>query len=166
MLGDKHMKRIMRYSIIIILSVIITFAVFFQNGSVKYPLDDCVTYFDDEARYQLMEIKDYHIQDLKKGSTIFTNVTGYAFYENVLYVEFNEFIGYDGESKYSNAQYEHLYGTYSLVNEEKVTHSTIDEFDTEAQSIFHNKKIMVRLDPNKSRWIRWLSEFIPLKYRK
>lgn len=150
------MKKVLKCSIIIIAIVIVCIAVIIQQYKhpLKYSLDDCVTYFDDEARYQLVEIKDYHIQDLKKGSTIFTNVTAYAFYENVLYVEFNEFIGYDGEPQYSNALYEQRYGTYSLVNEEKVMHSTIEEFDSETQNIFHNKKIMVSLDPNKSQWLR------------
>lgn len=158
------MKKVVRYSIIIAACVTVFLAMLFQNNSVKYPLDDCIIYFDDEARYQLIDINNYHIQDVKQGNTIFTNVTGYAFCENVLYVEFNEFVGYDGKPQHDNARYEHSYGTYNLITEEKVTHSKLDEFEPETQNIFHNKKVMNDLDTDKSRWAKRILKFIPLRY--
>lgn len=166
MLRGSDMKKFLKYCIIVLSLALVIFAVYPQKTSVKYSLDNCVTYFDDEARYQLIEIKDYYIQDAKVGSSIFANVTRYGFYENILYVEFDEFRGYAGEPHRNNSIYEHLYGTYDIVDEKKVIYKKIEDFDKATRTIFRNNKIMVELNSNKNAFEKWISELIPLKYRK
>lgn len=160
------MTQIIRCGVVMIAAAIVSLVMFFQDDSVEYPLYDCVTYFDDEARYQLIEIQDYYIQDVKQGNTIFTNVTAYAFYENILYVEFNEFMGYDGEPRRDNEVYKRLYGTYNIIDESKVIHDKIEDFDEDVISVFRDDKMMIKLNSDRSGFERWISEFIPLKYRK
>lgn len=144
----------------------ITVMIHQYNHQLKYSLDDCVTYFDVEARYQLIEIKDYHIQDKKLDMTLFTNVVRYGFYENVLYVEFDEFKGYNGEPHHDNALYERLYGTYDIITEERNIYNSKENICESSKNIFADNHIMVDLNSEKSILRKWILELIPLKYRK
>lgn len=164
--GNVMKKNIYKCTLGVLSVILIVFILYTKTSSIKYPLDDCVTYFDDEARYQLIEIYDYYIQDLKTEQSIFKNVTSYAFYNNTFYVEFNEFKGYDGEPHHDNSVYERLYGTYNIIDDEKYIHTRIEDFDEIAKSIFNNNKIMIRLTPGKNTFVKQISQLIPLKYRK
>lgn len=159
----------------IILSTIILIAVativyiiilFHLNLNIKYNLDDCVTYFDNEARYQLIEIDNYFIVDKKKETTLFTNVTKYAFQDEILYVEFNEFAGYSGEAHHDNEIHICMYGIYNLHDESKVVVKDITDFSKKNQSIFNNEEVMIKLDSNINSWNKHFSELIPSRLRK
>lgn len=151
------------FAFIFVLLIVILFV---NKSNVKYSLDDCVTYFDEEGRYQLIEIEDYFIVDKKDGVSLFPCVTQYAFHENIVYAQYNEFIGYSGEPHNNTKMYACRYGTFDVVKGEKKVVKRIEEFPTEVQNIFNDNDIMIRLNPDKNNFERWIMNFIPTKYRK
>lgn len=163
-------KNIRKLNVVNMFSVIIVILyainLFFFNSNIKYNLDDCVTYFDEEARIQLIEIGDYFVQDKKTNKTLFSNIIKYAFVNDVLYVEFNEFIGYLGEPHHDNAIYVSKYGIYDAKSERIVINNKLCDFDKNIQNIFNNQKMMIELNPNRNFLKRHFSKLIPKKIRK
>lgn len=65
-----------------------------------------------------------------------------------------------------NALYERLYGTYDIITEERNIYNSKENICESSKNIFADNHIMVDLNSEKSNLKTWISELIPLKYRK
>ena len=142
---------------LILLCVAIIFVIFFcMKSNVKYPLHDCVTYFDGEARYQLVDVgKEYHIMDASKGKSLCSNVKYYLYQNDKLYLIYDKNIGEENCVPY--------YGVLDTTSDEFTETNLLGNVETE---FAYDKADMIDLTKRQNPFIKWLTDFLPHKIRK
>ena len=139
---------------------VILIIVFFTEPKVKYPLNDCVTYFDSEARYQLVDVgNEYHILDASAGKSLCSNIKYYLYQNNELYLIYEKNIGVKNNNKIS----EIYYGLIDTISGEFTETNSLSDVYTK---FAYNKADMIDLTKRKSSFVEWLTDFIPHKIRK
>lgn len=149
--------------ILIITFVVITTGfclILFLNGyGIKYPTTDCVTYFDKDGQYQLLYVgNNYYLYDAKTEKSICPTIRYYLHDNDIVYLIHDIFVGGNAQSPI----YEKRYAIFDIATGKLTSKKTKDELGI----IFTSEKNMIELPREKSDFERWISDFIPLKFRK
>lgn len=133
---------------------------FFVDGyGLKYSISDCVTYFDKDGQYQLLYVgNNYYLYDAKTTESICPTIRHYQHKDNNIYLIYDVYIGGDAQ----NPIYEKYYGIFNIKTGTLVSAKTSNELPES----FVMEKDMIELPHKKSNFERWISDFIPHKYRK
>lgn len=154
---NTHVKLLI---IFIFCVTVISIVLFFTEQKVKYSLNDCVTYFDGEARYQLVDVgNEYHILDASAGKSLCSNVKYYLYQDNKLYLIYEKAIGVEN----NNEIFEIYYGLLDTKLGKFTETNSLSDVDTE---FAYNKDDMIDLTKRKNSFVEWLTDFFPRKIRK
>ena len=146
--------------IFVLCIAVISIVIFFSEQKVKYPLNDCVTYFDDEARYQLVDVGDeYHILDASIGKSLCSNIKYYLQQNNKLYLIYDKAIGAEN----ANEIYETHYGVLNTVSGEFTETNSLSSVNKEFK---YNTVEMIDLTKSQNYFVDWVTKFLPHKIRK
>jgi len=138
----------------------ISIIVFFTNNKVKYPLNDCVTYFDREARYQLVDVgNEYHILDASMGKSLCSNVKYYLHQDDTLYLIYDKSMGVENNHEI----YERNYGILVTISGEYTETNSLSSVGDEFK---YDKTDMIDLTKRQNSFVGWLTDFLPRKFRK
>ena len=147
-------------TILVLCIVLISVVGFFATSKVKYPLNDCVTYFDSEARYQLIDVgNEYHILDASMGKSLCSNVKYYLHQDDTLYLIYDKSIGVENNHEIYERNYGILVTTSGEYTETNSLSSVGDEFK-------YDKTDMIDLTKRQNSFVGWLTDFLPRKFRK
>lgn len=147
-------------TILVFCIIVISVIVFFTEQKVEYPLNDCVAYFDSEARYQLVDVgNEYHILDASAGKSLCSNIKYYLYQDDELYLIYEKAIGVKNNNEISEIYYGLLDTKSGKFTETKSLSGVNAKFA-------YNKVDMIDLTKRQNSFVEWLTDFVSRKIRK
>lgn len=152
----KNMKFLFPIYILVVSFVVIFFVGIFLDSKAKYPLYDCVTYFDNDARFQLIYVGGvYYLRDACKARSICSNIKYYAYKDEKVYVVYEDPMSVNGEVAYIT--------TCSILY---VNNGYFKKLDQTWDDIEIKEKDMIDLTKNRGPFIKFFLDLIPCRLRK
>lgn len=117
---------------------------------IEYPLYDCVTYFDKDGRFQILDVGNtYYLKDALKEEIIGSNIKYYAIEGNDVYFIFQ----YDEEE----------YGSLNVISGKYI--STTDKASMLKEYHFQKGK-MYDLTERPNEFVEYFLKFVPIRVRR